>query len=111
MKKINFVKFVKKHILPTHLLARFVLIILLPTIALQMVVAIFFYNRHWDTISRQLANNITGEIEGVVEWVKSNPPKMDEHFVQLSISQTLPIVYQFAQTLFSGIYSLLQHGS
>ena len=99
MKKINFVKFVKKHILPTHLLARFVLIILLPTIALQMVVAIFFYNRHWDTISRQLANNITGEIEGVVEWVKSNPPKMDEHFVQLSQVLRMQFSWHAGETL------------
>ena len=82
MKKI--IKFVKNHILPTHLLARFVLIILMPMIVLQMMVAIFFYNRHWDTVSRQLANNITGEIESVVEWVKSDPPEIEKDLEQMS---------------------------
>lgn len=77
-------KFIKKHILPTHLLARFVLIILLPTILLQTIMVIFFYNRHWDTVSRQLANNVTGEIKSVVEWVKSEPPEIEKNLDQLS---------------------------
>ena len=84
MKKTNFFKWIKKNVLPTHLLARFILIILVPMIALQMLIGVFFYNRHWDTISRQLANSVTGEIESVAEWVKSNPAKMQENLKQIS---------------------------
>ena len=82
MKKI--LKFIKKHVLPTHLLARFVLIILLPMVLLQTIMAIFFYSRHWDIISRQLANSVTGEIESVAEWVKSNPSEVDKDLQQIS---------------------------
>ena len=82
MKKI--LKFIKKHVLPTHLLARFVLIILLPMVLLQTIMAIFFYSRHWDIISRQLANSVTGEIESVAEWAKSNPSEVDKDLQQIS---------------------------
>ena len=82
MKKI--LKFIKKHLLPTHLLARFVLIILVPMILLQTIIGIFFYNRHWDTISRQLANSVVGEIESVAEWVKTNPPELEKNLEQIS---------------------------
>ena len=92
-------KFVKKHILPTHLLARFVLIILLPMIVLQMLIAIFFYNRHWDTVSRQLANSVTGEIESVAEWVKNNPPEMSENLTQLSDILRMQFIWQAEEKL------------
>ena len=80
----NIFRFIKKHILPTHLLARFVLIILLPMVSLQTVMVIFFYNRHWDTVSRQLASNVTGEIESVAEWVKADPPELEKNLEQIS---------------------------
>ena len=60
------------------------LIILLPTVLLQTVMVIFFYNRHWDTVSRQLANNVTGEIESVSEWVKTDPPEIEKNLEQMS---------------------------
>ena len=84
MRKNSILTFIKKNILPTHLLARFVLIILIPMILLQTLVAIFFYNRHWDIISRQLANNVSGEIESVAEWIKSDPPEIEKTLNQLS---------------------------
>ncbi len=97
MKKIS--KFIKRHILPTHLLARFVLIILLPMIVLQMMIAIFFYNRHWDTVSRQLANSVTGEIESVAEWVKSDPPEIDKNLKQISDILRMQFVWEADEAL------------
>lgn len=97
MKKV--LRFIKKHILPTHLLARFVLIILLPTIVLQMLVAIFFYNRHWDTISRQLATNVTGEIESVIEWIKSDPPETEKNLAQISDILRMKFVWETGEKL------------
>src|SRR5574344_1606759 len=73
MKQNSLIYFIKKHLLPTHLLARFVLIILLPLVVLQTSVGIFFYNRHWDAISRRLASDITGEINSVALWIQTHP--------------------------------------
>ena len=92
-------KLIKKHILPTHLLARFVLIILLPMILLQMLIAIFFYNRHWDTVSRQLANGVTGEIESVADWVKSDPPESEKKLSQMSEILRMQFIWKEGETL------------
>ncbi len=94
MIKNTFFKFIKKNVLPTHLLARFVLIILVPMILLQTLVAIFFYNRHWDTVSRQLAIGVTGEIESVAEWVKSSPAEVTERLQQLSEILRMQFVWE-----------------
>ena len=86
MTKQRLISFIKKHILPTHLLARFVLIILAPMVVVQLLVGIFFYNRHWDTLSRQLAFNVTGEVQAVAEWLLTDPSEVEEklnHFGNL----------------------------
>lgn len=66
-----------KHFFPKHMLARFVLIILLPLITLQILVCVYFYNKHWDTISRRLADDVVGEIRLIADWseTQSDPSK------------------------------------
>ena len=63
-----FFKWLKRKFFPRHLLARFILIILLPLVILQAMVGIYFFNKHWDTISRRLANDVIGEIRLIVHW-------------------------------------------
>ena len=52
---------VRIRVLPQSLFYRFILIILLPLIFLQTVMFIFFYDRHWQTVSRRLAADVTSE--------------------------------------------------
>ena len=52
----------RKKCLPQSLLYRFVLIILVPLLFLQAVVMIVFFDRHWDTVSHRLAQDVAGEI-------------------------------------------------
>lgn len=82
-------KFLKR-ILPKHLLARFVLIILVPLISLQALIGIYFYNKHWDTISRRLADDVVGEIKVIADWVgdKDDPTK-DFEIVRKNLGLTL----------------------
>ncbi len=56
-------KSLKGHIFPKSLLARFILIILLPLIALQIIASMVFFENHWRLISRRLAYDIVGEVE------------------------------------------------
>ena len=58
-------KKVKGKIFPKSLLARFILIILLPLIALQVVAGMVFFENHWHLISRRLAKDIVGEIDTI----------------------------------------------
>ena len=58
--------------LPKSLSSRFVLIILSPLLFLQLTMMLFFYERHWDTISKRLALDITGEINIIAEIINSH---------------------------------------
>lgn len=68
----------KLHFMPRSLFYRFVLIILLPLIILQTILFIFFYDRHWDTVSRRLAADIAGEIQTVADYINYQNPTPDE---------------------------------
>ncbi len=99
------IKYLRIYIFPKSLLYRFVLIILLPLLILQIVMIIFFYDRHWNTISRRLASDIVGEINlliPTVELLASDRPDVLEPILKnadknlqlkftLSPHQTLPV--------------------
>ena len=81
MKKITssfWFRNLKHKVLPTHLLGRFVAIIVLPLILLELAIGGFFYTRHWDTLSRRLAQDISGEIQTIAEWVNQTQISDDE---------------------------------
>ncbi len=67
MKRIfDFFKKIFKSIFPKNLLGRFILIVLMPLIALQIVAGYIFFDTHWSLISRRLAENITSQIKILV---------------------------------------------
>ncbi len=61
----------KKAVVPNGLLGRFFLIILLPLIIVQFSLGLFFYNRHWETVSHRLARDIFGEIQLMANVIDS----------------------------------------
>ena len=65
-------RYVRLFGLPKTLFYRFILIILLPLVILQISALTFFYTRHWDTLSRRLATNITGEIQFIIDTLENN---------------------------------------
>ncbi len=71
-------KVFKLHFIPRSLFYRFILIILLPLILLQTILFIFFYDRHWDTISRRLATDIAGEIQTIADYITYHNPSIEE---------------------------------
>lgn len=66
-------KYLRLRVLPQSLFYRFILIILVPLIVLQIVIAIFFYDRHWDTVSRRFALDIAGEVQVIASVIKQRP--------------------------------------
>lgn len=71
-------------ILPQSLFYRFILIILLPLIFLQTVMFIFFYDRHWQTVSRRLAADVAGELTLLADYISSG---IDERNINMLISK------------------------
>ncbi len=59
-----------RQVMPKSLFGRSLLIVLLPLLILQAVLAYVFYERHWDTVTRWLAVGIAGELSLLVDMVE-----------------------------------------
>jgi len=59
-----------RQLMPKSLFGRSLLIVLLPLLILQAVLAYVFYERHWDTVTRWLAVGLAGEISLLVEMLE-----------------------------------------
>ena len=60
-------------ILPTTLFSRLVLIILVPMLLVQIVTILVFFERHWDTVTGYMSNNLAAEMQVVVDRYADNP--------------------------------------
>jgi two-component system osmolarity sensor histidine kinase EnvZ len=63
--------------LPKSIFGRFLLIVLMPIIILQIVGATVFYERHWDTVTRRLAGAVAGDISTLI-WMMNTYDAEDE---------------------------------
>ena len=59
--------------LPTTLFGRMLLIILLPMALVQIVTILVFYERHWDTVTRYMSNNLAADIAVVSDRFGLDP--------------------------------------
>ncbi|MEC7209091.1 MAG: two-component sensor histidine kinase, partial [Pseudomonadota bacterium] len=55
------------------LFGRMLGIILVPMILVQIVTVFIFYERHWDSVTRQMASSLAGEIDYVVRQAGHQP--------------------------------------
>lgn len=62
-----------KPLLPRSLFGRALLIIVSPLILLQVISTWFFYDQHWDTLSRRLSLGVAGEVAMVIEALDRRP--------------------------------------
>lgn len=59
--------------MPKTLFGRMLGIILVPMILVQIVTVFIFYERHWDSVTRQMAGSLAGEIDHVVRQTGRQP--------------------------------------
>lgn len=62
-----------KRYLPRSLFGRALLILVLPTVMIQLVAAYVFFDRHWDNVSRHMSNALAGETAFLVTQLKQMP--------------------------------------
>lgn len=60
-----------KRVMPTSLFARALLIVVLPTLMVQMVTAVVFYERHWDHISKHMALALANELHFILRQAEN----------------------------------------
>lgn len=59
-----------KKLIPSSLLARSLLILIVPVILTQMVATFIFFDRHWDNMARRLGQAVAGEIAIIAERIE-----------------------------------------
>jgi two-component system, OmpR family, osmolarity sensor histidine kinase EnvZ len=62
---------------PSGLYARSLLIIILPMVILQSVVAFVFMERHWQTVTERLSTAVTRDIAALIDIIETYPQDTD----------------------------------
>ena len=70
--------------MPKTLFGRMLVIILVPMFLVQIVTVFIFYERHWDSVTRQMASSLAGEIDHVVRQTGRQPDDRQLDLVRTS---------------------------
>jgi two-component system osmolarity sensor histidine kinase EnvZ len=89
-----------KRLLPSTFLGRSVMIIVMPLILLEVVSTWVFYDRHWDTITKRLANAVAGEVNMVIESMRRFPGKENEaRVLSAAAAMNIRVAYRRGEIL------------
>lgn len=75
---VTFGRWLKRR-MPTGLYTRSVLIVIIPMLLLQSVVAAVFMERHWRLVTERLSQAVTRDIAAIIEIIRTYPPETDDY--------------------------------
>ena len=81
--------------MPTGLYARALLIMIVPMVMLQTVVAFVFMERHWNTVTRHLSAAVVQDIAGLIDIYKTFPQDKDRTQLKRIAQERLGMVVDF----------------
>src|SRR6186713_3521692 len=81
--------------MPTGLYARALLIIIVPMVVLQSVVAFVFMERHWNTVTRRLSAAVTQDIAALIDIYRTFPQDADSARLRRIAQERLGLVVDF----------------
>src|SRR5690242_18809801 len=81
--------------MPTGLYARALLIMIVPMVVLQSVVAFVFMERHWNTVTRRLSAAVVADIAGLIDVYKTYPQDKERVAIRRIAQQRLGLVVDF----------------
>ncbi|HLH93129.1 MAG TPA: ATP-binding protein [Xanthobacteraceae bacterium] len=84
-----------KGLMPTGLYARSLLIIIVPMVLLQSVVAFVFMERHWNLVTRRLSAAVTQDIAALIEMYKVYPHDADNARIRRIAAERLGLQVDF----------------
>jgi len=82
-------------VMPKGLYARSLLIIILPMVVLQSVVAFLFMDRQWNLVTRYLSSTITQEIAALIDVYRTYPQGADRAQLRRIAQDRLGLVVDF----------------
>ncbi|MEM7652974.1 MAG: ATP-binding protein [Pseudomonadota bacterium] len=83
-----------KRALPRSLFGRSILIILMPLIIVQAVTTFVFFDRHFETITRRLAQGMAGDILTVIRMIEQDPENVQSHLDLARSTMLLEFLYE-----------------
>ncbi|MBX3553222.1 MAG: HAMP domain-containing protein [Pseudolabrys sp.] len=84
-----------KDLMPKGLYARALLIIIVPMVILQSVVAFVFMERHWNTVTRRLSQAVVQDIATLIDVYRTYPQDKDRTQLRKIAQQRLGLVVDF----------------
>ncbi|HXW41147.1 MAG TPA: ATP-binding protein [Xanthobacteraceae bacterium] len=84
-----------KSVMPKGLYARSLLIIIVPMVVLQSVVALLFLERHWNLVTTYLSSAVTQEIATLIDVYKTYPQDADHAQLRRIAQDRLGLVVDF----------------
>ena len=81
--------------MPTGLYARALLIMIVPMVVLQSVVAFVFMERHWNTVTRRLSAAVVQDVAALIDVYKGYPQDRDRVLLRRIAQQRLGLVVDF----------------
>jgi two-component system, OmpR family, osmolarity sensor histidine kinase EnvZ len=81
--------------MPTGLYARALLIMIVPMMVLQSVVAFVFMERYWNTVTRHLSAAVVQDISALIDVYKAYPQDKDRTQIRRIAQQRLNLVVDF----------------
>ncbi len=84
-----------KYYMPKGLYARALLIIIVPMVLLQSVVAFVFMERHWNTVTRRLSSAVVQDIAALIDVYSGYPQDKDRATIRKIAQQRLGLVVDF----------------
>ena len=84
-----------KGVMPKGLYARSLLIIIVPMVVLQSVVAFLFLERHWSLVTTYLSSAVTQEIATLIDVYKTFPQDPDHAQLKRIAQDRLGLVVDF----------------
>ncbi|WP_458757969.1 ATP-binding protein [Afipia sp. TerB] len=84
-----------KEMMPKGLYARALLIIIMPMVVLQSVIAFVFMERHWNTVTRRLSAAVVQDIAALIDVYQSYPQDKDRTKIKAIAQNRLGLVVDF----------------
>lgn len=83
--------------LPATLMGRSALIIVIPLISVQIISTFIFYDNHWETLSRRLAQGLAGDISHIRVYMQDHPSPEEFEWIQTVARQTMLLSITFEE--------------
>ncbi len=94
-----------RNFFPRTLFNRLLIIILLPLLLVQLLTVTVFYVRHWNTVTRHMAQNLVADISAILSQIEETHNPIDQRIINLSQKLNIDLSWHPGKELTSYSFS------